>query len=189
MRISVQVYLARLVFFGAFPFSFGADFPNSCASLSNSGSLAKSARIVDLRTAGAAHARGGAWHHSGRHFSHLSVDLRDLCVEEQPHRVSPQRHDDARVHDLDLVLKIIACAGFDLTSGNGSRLPGGRHLTTLVIHTSARSRPPVPAADQGFPEAPTNGRPCSSSRTGSFPDEHDLGMRGTLSWHRVLRAR
>ena len=51
------------------------------------------------------------------------------------------------------------------TSGAfGSRLPGGRALTTFVIQTSSRTRPAsASSSPSSLPARPTNGRPSSSS--------------------------
>lgn len=52
----------------------------------------------------------------------------------------------------------------DISSGKGTRLFGGRHLTTLVIYTSFLS---ISAAFKicvrSCPALPTKGRPCASS--------------------------
>ena len=51
-----------------------------------------------------------------------------------------------------------------ISSGSGSRLPGGRHLTTLVMKTSSRFQPIGRSRSLSrVPAAPTNGRPCWSS--------------------------
>ena len=48
--------------------------------------------------------------------------------------------------------------------GSGSRLPGGRHLTILVINTSFLDRFIVANnLSRYFPAAPTKGTPCKSS--------------------------
>ena len=51
-----------------------------------------------------------------------------------------------------------------ISSGSGSRLPGGRHLTMLVMKTSSRRQPMWPSRFTSRPPArPTNGRPSRSS--------------------------
>ena len=57
------------------------------------------------------------------------------------------------------------------SSGLGSRLPGGRALTTFVMKTSSRRRPASARTwSRSLPAAPTNGRPVSSSlRPGASP--------------------
>src|SRR5881275_2190179 len=57
------------------------------------------------------------------------------------------------------------------SSGTGSRLPGGRHLSTLQTKTSARVRPiPASSLSSSFPAWPTNGTPCLSSwKPGASP--------------------
>src|SRR4051794_40002100 len=57
------------------------------------------------------------------------------------------------------------------SSGTGSRLPGGRHLSTLQTKTSARVRPiPARSLSSSFPAWPTNGSPCLSSwKPGASP--------------------
>ena len=51
-----------------------------------------------------------------------------------------------------------------ISSGCGSRLPGGRHFTTLVMNTSSRCQPMLPRSRTSSPPArPTNGRPSRSS--------------------------
>ena len=51
-----------------------------------------------------------------------------------------------------------------ISSGSGSRLSGGRHLTTLVMNTSSRVQPMWPSSRSSRPPArPTNGRPSRSS--------------------------
>src|SRR6266496_2242081 len=58
------------------------------------------------------------------YFSHLPVDLGDLrSFEEQAHRETTERHNDTRIDDLNLVLKIIAGANFDLI-GQRIAVPG-----------------------------------------------------------------
>ena len=53
-----------------------------------------------------------------------------------------------------------------ISSGNGSLLPGGRHLTTLQMNTSFLANPALASrSSSSFPAAPTNGRPCSFSFT------------------------
>src|SRR5436305_1099243 len=57
------------------------------------------------------------------------------------------------------------------SSGTGSRLPGGRHLSTLQTNTCERSRPiPARSLSSSFPAWPTNGTPCLSSwKPGASP--------------------
>src|SRR4051812_21975378 len=57
------------------------------------------------------------------------------------------------------------------SSGTGSRLPGGRHLSTLQTNTSARVSPmPASSPSSSFPAWPTNGTPCLSSwKPGASP--------------------
>src|SRR4051812_17046696 len=51
-----------------------------------------------------------------------------------------------------------------ISSGSGSRLPGGRHFTTLAMYTSARVRPmPSIRLVRRRPARPTNGSPVRSS--------------------------
>ena len=53
---------------------------------------------------------------------------------------------------------------FSISPGRGSRLPGGRHLSTLAMKTSARLSPISPSSvSSSLPAAPTNGSPCRSS--------------------------
>src|SRR5215211_1327905 len=58
-----------------------------------------------------------------------------------------------------------------ISSGSGSRLPGGRHFNTLTTNTSPRSRPiPASSLSSSFPAWPTNGSPCLSSwKPGASP--------------------
>src|SRR5919201_3346904 len=58
-----------------------------------------------------------------------------------------------------------------ISSGIGSRLPGGRHFNTFATKTSERVSP-IPASNwsRSFPAAPTNGTPCWSSwKPGASP--------------------
>src|SRR5436309_7669071 len=51
-----------------------------------------------------------------------------------------------------------------ISSGCGSRFPGGRHLRTLAMKTSSRAIPiSVRSFSSSLPAAPTNGTPCWSS--------------------------
>ena len=51
-----------------------------------------------------------------------------------------------------------------ISSGSGSRLPGGRHFTTFVMKTSSRCQPTSPSSSSSrVPAAPTKGRPSRSS--------------------------
>src|SRR5918992_1857218 len=51
-----------------------------------------------------------------------------------------------------------------ISSGSGSRFPGGLHMTTLQMRTSWRVNPISPrSVFRSCPAAPTNGRPCLSS--------------------------
>src|SRR5437588_984272 len=51
-----------------------------------------------------------------------------------------------------------------ISSGSGSRLPGGRHFRMLQMYTSLRWRPISPrSVVRSCPAAPTNGSPCLSS--------------------------
>src|SRR5256885_6838670 len=58
-----------------------------------------------------------------------------------------------------------------ISSGIGSRFPGGRHLSTLATYTSARVSPiPDSSWSSSLPAAPTNGTPCLSSwKPGASP--------------------
>ena len=50
------------------------------------------------------------------------------------------------------------------SSGSGSRLCGGRHLTMLAIYTRVRSRSTSSSiVSSSLPAGPTKGRPCRSS--------------------------
>ena len=52
-----------------------------------------------------------------------------------------------------------------ISSGWGSRFPGGRHLTTLAMWTVSRESPAAPSNwSRKRPAGPTKGTPCSSSR-------------------------
>ena len=54
-------------------------------------------------------------HKAVAHFAHLPMDLGDLRrLEEQAHRETTEGHNDTRVDDLNLVLKIIARANLNL---------------------------------------------------------------------------
>ncbi len=51
-----------------------------------------------------------------------------------------------------------------ISSGRGSRFPGGRHFTMLAMYTRSRVRPISPSMRvSSCPAAPTNGSPCLSS--------------------------
>src|SRR5437868_10346978 len=51
-----------------------------------------------------------------------------------------------------------------ISSGWGSRLPGGRHLSTFATYTRSRSRPiPASSLSSSLPACPTKGLPCWSS--------------------------
>ncbi|KAG1373550.1 hypothetical protein G6F59_018487 [Rhizopus arrhizus] len=52
-----------------------------------------------------------------------------------------------------------------ISSGLGLRLPGGRHLITLVMNTSVSRLMPTAAsmASSNWPDRPTKGWPCRSS--------------------------
>ena len=73
-----------------------------------------------------------------------------------------------------------------ISSGCGSRLPGGRHFTTLVMKTSSRRQPTdsMQLDQQTGPSAPTNGRPgLVLVAPGSLADEHDLRVGAALPRH------
>jgi hypothetical protein len=114
---------------------------------------------------------------------HLSVDLRDLgTLEKQTHREPSERDDNAGVDDLDLVLKIIAAAGFDLlrqriaVSGWAAldqvRDPyiraGYTGLFEQFIEELSRRAHERPAL-------------LIFVKARSFANEHDLGMRGSFA--------
>ena len=65
-----------------------------------------------------------------------------------------------------------------ISSGWGSRFPGGRHLRTFAMKTSSRFSPiPSSRSVRKAPARPTNGRPWrSSSAPGASPDEHQVGI-------------
>ena len=70
-----------------------------------------------------------------------------------------------------------------ISSGCGSRLPGGRHLQRVErCRRRRRGACPSPRAcsrSRSWPDRPTNGRPClSSSAPGRLADEHEVGVRG-----------
>src|SRR3954468_21869479 len=51
-----------------------------------------------------------------------------------------------------------------ISSGSGSRFPGGRHFRTFATNTSLRVSPiPKSSLSSSFPAWPTNGTPCLSS--------------------------
>ena len=76
-----------------------------------------------------------------------------------------------------------------ISSGCGSRLPGGRHFRTFAMKTSSRVRPiPARSLPSSCPAAPTNGTPCLSSwKPGRLADEHQVGGRRARAEH-DLRA-
>ena len=61
---------------------------------------------------------------------------------ERLQREAAERHDQRRVEHLQLPPQDGAQAA--ISSGSGSRLPGGRHFTTLVMKTSSRCQPMEP---------------------------------------------
>ena len=77
-----------------------------------------------------------------------------------------------------------------ISSGCGSRLSGGRHLTTLVMKTSSR-RQPIDASSltSRSPARPTNGRPSRSSlKPGPSPTK-TTSVSGSPSPGTALRPR
>ena len=85
------------------------------------------------------------------------------AAEEARHREATERHDQLRLEQLDLA-QACTCRTASSSSGSGSRLPGGRQRTTLVMNTSSRRRSIEPSISvSSCPAAPTNGRPCWSS--------------------------
>src|SRR6266545_2322447 len=58
-----------------------------------------------------------------------------------------------------------------ISSGSGSRLPGGRHFNVFATNTSLRVSPiPASSVSSSFPACPTNGTPCLSSwKPGASP--------------------
>src|SRR5215207_879986 len=122
-------------------------------------------------------------HKTVGHFLHLPMDLCDLCaVEEQTHRKAPQRDDDAWIDDLDLVLKIIAGAGFYLI---GQRIAIPRwaaldHIRDPDIRTGHACL--FEQLVEEFPRRTDEGTSLLIfTCAGSFANEHDLGMRGPLA--------
>ena len=74
------------------------------------------------------------------------------------------------------------------SSARGSRLPGGRALTTLVMKTSARAQPGrrEQVVEQRARRGPTNGRPCASSLApGASPTMTTGARRAALAGHEV----
>ncbi len=74
-----------------------------------------------------------------------------------------------------------------ISSGSGSRLPGGRHLTTLVMNTSSRCQPMDPMSSVEQATGSTHERPALLVLVlaGPLAHEHHLGVRAPLTRHRV----
>src|SRR5215213_1577116 len=127
-------------------------------------------------------------HKTVAHFSHLPMDLGDLRpLEEQAHRKAPQRDDNAWVHDLDLVLKIIAGAYFHfigqwITVARRAALDHVRDPHIRAGHTRL--------FEQLVEELPRGAHKRTSrlifTRARPFTDEHDLGLCGSLAWHSLF---
>ena len=100
-----------------------------------------------------------------RQLLRLTVDARDPVrpTGEQPRREGAERRDDAR-------LGRARSGGRDAARrrrsrpGSGSRLPGGRHLSTFVTYTSLEREPdPVEQTVEQLARLTGERRPCRSS--------------------------
>ena len=101
------------------------------------------------------------------------------------HRVAAEGHDDRRIEDLELAPQMDG-AQAAISSGSGSRLPGGRHLTTLVMKTSSRRQPmrPEQLDQQVAGRARRTAGPARSSLIArALADEDDLGVGVALARH------
>ena len=77
-----------------------------------------------------------------------------------------------------------------ISSGIGSRLPGGRCLTMFVMNTSSRLRPARPSISvSSLPAGPTNGLPWASSwKPGPSPTNRISAFGVALAGHAVAGA-
>src|SRR5215207_1139198 len=135
--------------------------------------------------------RGGMEHGDHKtvtHFLHLPMDLGDLRpLEEQAHRKAPQRDNDAWVHDLDLVLEIIAGAYFHFI---GQRITVARRAALDHVRDPDICPGHARLFEQLVEEFARRTHKRTShlifTRARPFADEHDLGMRGSLAWHSLF---
>src|SRR5215216_1196977 len=134
--------------------------------------------------------RSGMKHWDHKPFAdllHLPMDLGDLRVrDELAHRMTPERHNDTRIDDFNLIVEIIAGTRFDLDRlwiaiprwtalyDIGDKYIGACHacLGKQLIQKFAR------CADK-------RASLLIFIRTGTLADEHDLGMGGSFSRHRM----
>ena len=123
----------------------------------------------------------------------LAVDPADRRArEEARHRVAAQRDDHLRLDDVDL-LRRASCEQAPISSGSGSRLPGGRHLTTLAMNTSRALE--ADAGQQLLEELPGGADERAALLVlvvaGRLADEHDLGVDRPFARHgaRARRAK
>ena len=74
-----------------------------------------------------------------------------------------------------------------ISSGSGSRLSGGRHLTTFVMKTSSRRQPSVAEELRQEVAGATDERPALPVlvEARALADEHDLGVGAALAGDRV----
>ena len=74
-----------------------------------------------------------------------------------------------------------------ISSGCGSRLPGGRHFTTLAMYTSARVSPmPSISCVSSWPARPTNGSPLQVFLLArALADEHQVGVGAADAEHHL----
>ena len=82
-----------------------------------------------------------------------------------------------------------------ISSGRGSRFPGGRHFSTFAMNTSSRARPAMARSSFRYcPALPTKGSPCRSSflpgasptmstRAEGFPTPNTVCVRPSASGH------
>ena len=83
-----------------------------------------------------------------------------------------------------------------ISSGRGSRFPGGRHFSTFAMNTSSRRNPAMAKSSLRYlPAAPTNGSPCKSSflpgasptistRAEGLPTPNTVCVRPSANGHR-----